>query len=177
MIFKIKGMIAVLPANMAAIVRFACITGLRPSEAVESAKLVQDNDTFADYYDPSSMTLCHYKFKNQFLRATKKAYISYITLDNLQPIRLLEAKKDSSSIPSQNAIRLAVKRKGLPMEMHLTRKIFASYLRNEGGIQSEAIDLLQGRVPPSVLTRHYLSPPQNLKDKVLDAVESLKRQL
>jgi intergrase/recombinase len=62
------------------------------------------------------------------------------------------------------------------MEMYLCRKVFASWLRKEG-IQPEVIDLLQGRVSQSVLTRHYLVPQSWLKDQVLQALEQLQRQL
>jgi len=84
MIAKVKEMIAILPKTTALVVKHALWTGLRPSEAVESVKLIQNSETFTQYYDPSSMTLCHYKFPKQFIRATKKAFLSYITLDNLQ---------------------------------------------------------------------------------------------
>jgi intergrase/recombinase len=59
------------------------------------------------------------------------------------------------------------------MDMHLCRKIFASWLRKEG-IQSEVVDMLQGRVSTSVLTRHYLVPQQELKDQVLQALDKLQ---
>jgi intergrase/recombinase len=62
------------------------------------------------------------------------------------------------------------------MDMHLTRKIFASWLRKEG-IQPEIVDLLQGRVSQSILTRHYLAPSQSMKDDVLKALEKLQRKL
>ena len=62
------------------------------------------------------------------------------------------------------------------MDMRLCRKIFASHLRNEG-IQSEVVDLLQGRVSPSILTRHYLVPQNTLKDQVLTAVDKLEKLL
>jgi hypothetical protein len=152
MLSKVKEMMQVLPADMALVIRHAVMTGLRPAEAVESARLINDKETFAQYYDAEQMTLNHYKFSKQFLRTTKKAYVSYITLDNLQPIRLLDHFP-----PTWNAIRLACKRRGLNMEMSLTRKLFASYLRQEG-IQPEVVDMLQGRVSQSVLIRHYLVP-------------------
>ena len=60
------------------------------------------------------------------------------------------------------------------MEMHLCRKIFASYLR-QSGIQAEVVNLLQGRVDSDILTRHYLVPSSTLKDQVLDAVKRLQR--
>jgi hypothetical protein len=89
---KIREMMRVLPPSMAAVVRHACLTGLRPSEACESARLIQNKSTFTEYYDPVGLVLCHYKFPQQFLRTTKKAFVSYITLDNLQPIAQTEHK-------------------------------------------------------------------------------------
>jgi intergrase/recombinase len=62
------------------------------------------------------------------------------------------------------------------MEMRLCRKIFASWLR-KSGIQSELVDLLQGRVPPSVLARHYLVPDHYFKDDVLEALKQLEQRL
>ncbi|MGH9955145.1 MAG: integrase, partial [Nitrososphaeraceae archaeon] len=95
----------------------------------------------------------------------------YISLDNLQPIRLLDHFPHT-----WNAIRLACKRRGLNMEMSLTRKLFASHLRQEG-IQPEVVDMLQGRVSQSVLTRHYLVPQSSLKDQVLGSMEKLKQAI
>jgi intergrase/recombinase len=60
------------------------------------------------------------------------------------------------------------------MNMSLTRKLFASHLRQEG-IQPEVVDLLQGRVSQSILTRHYLVPQSTLKDDVLRALKKLQR--
>jgi intergrase/recombinase len=62
------------------------------------------------------------------------------------------------------------------MEMRLCRKIFASWLR-KAGIQPEVVDMLQGRVPPSVLTRHYLVPDQHYKEDVLKALKQLEQRL
>jgi intergrase/recombinase len=62
------------------------------------------------------------------------------------------------------------------MEMSLTRKLFASHLRQEG-IQPEVVDMLQGRVSQSVLTRHYLVPQSSLKDQVLESMEKLKQAI
>ena len=62
------------------------------------------------------------------------------------------------------------------MDMYLCRKVFASWLRKEG-IQPEVVDLLQGRVSQSVLTRHYLVPQNSLKDQVLEALERLQQTI
>ena len=61
--------------------------------------------------------------------------------------------------------------------MRYCRKLFASWLRLHGGVQPEVVDMLQGRVSPSILTRHYLVPQQGLKDQVLQALEKLENEL
>ena len=171
MLARIREMIRVLPEHMGNIIKFNCLTGLRPSEAIESVRLLNlymYPDTA--YYNPDRQALEHYKFK-QFIRTTKKAFISYITLDNLQQIGVLGAKT-----PSWNAIRKACRHRNIAMDMSYCRKLFASWLR-QSGIQPEIIDLLQGRVSQSILTRHYLAPSQNMKDDVLQALEKLQQQL
>jgi intergrase/recombinase len=64
-------------------------------------------------------------------------------------------------------------RRSLDMQLKYCRKIFASYLR-QSGIESEIIDLLQGRVPKSVFTRHYFTPSSDYRDKVIGALDMLK---
>ena len=151
MLQKVKAMVKVLPIHMGLVIRHAVLTGLRPSEAVESVRLLtcKDNTStttcMSSYYNADSQALEHFRFPDIFLRQTKKAYISYITLDNLQPIVNLSCKT-----PSYKAIRSALNRRGLDMDMSLSRKFFASHL-HQSGIPDVVIDLLQGRTPPSVL--------------------------
>jgi intergrase/recombinase len=175
MLQRIREMIRLLPPMMAQIVRFGCLVGLRPSEVVESIKLInkEDNQTFQTYYNQDACTLEHFRFPEIFIRRTKKAYISFITKEQLSGIGLLGYK---TPIPTLKAIRSAAKCRGLNMDMHLTRKIFASHLRQEG-IQPEVVDMLQGRVSQSVLTRHYLVPQSSLKDQVLQALEKLNTMI
>lgn len=180
MIDRVKAMMQVLPPVMSNIVKYAVLTGLRPSESIESVKLlnrlpVNDGSTHTSinyYYDPEQQMLRHYLFPDTFLRATKKVYLSYITPENLQPVANLGYKTP----PTWNAIRLACKHRKIDMDMRLCRKIFASHLRNSG-IQPEVVDMLQGRVPPSVLTRHYLLPDQYFKEDVLKALKQLEQRL
>jgi hypothetical protein len=55
-------------------------------------KLLTCKDTYVSYYNADNPALEHFRFSDIFLRQTKKAYISYITLDNLQPIASLGGK-------------------------------------------------------------------------------------
>jgi intergrase/recombinase len=171
MLQRIRGMIQVLPVHMAEIVKFALITGLRPSEACESVRLLRSNQQQQQYYNPEQQCLEHFRFPETFLRPTKKAYLSYITKEMLSGIAQI-----GPLTPTYNAIRQAVKRRGLNMEMHLTRKVFASWLI-KSGIDTTTVDILSGRAPTSVLTRHYLSPEASLRDDVLKAVHQLKERI
>ncbi len=170
MLSKIREMVRVLPEHMGEVIRFASITGLRPSEAVESVRLI--SGLVSGYYNQEQQCLQHYKFPDIFLRTTKKAYLSYLSLDNYQRIANLGPKT-----PTWNSIRLTCKRREIDMDMGLSRKVFASWLIAKSGIDSTTVDLLQGRCPPSVLARHYLVPESSLRLKVLDAVDKLKIEL
>jgi intergrase/recombinase len=79
-------------------------------------------------------------------------------------------------VPSYNAIRLACRRKGINMDMRYCRMLFASHLR-QSGIESEIIDLLQGRLPKSVFARHYFTSSLDYRDKVINALNKLKEQI
>jgi intergrase/recombinase len=61
------------------------------------------------------------------------------------------------------------------MNMRYCRKIHGSWLRSHG-LGAEEVDFLQGRANPSVFSRHYLSP-SNLRDRVLNAVAELQKQI
>lgn len=62
------------------------------------------------------------------------------------------------------------------MNMRLCRKVFASWLIKEG-IDAITVDMLQGRCPSSILARHYQTPPADLRDRVLDAVSKLDKEI
>ena len=79
------------------------------------------------------------------------------------------------SLSSYDAFRKRLNRLGVSMQLNLCRKLFASYLRLNG-IASEFVDLLQGRVSTSILTRHYLVPDNSLRDNGLAAVQKLMEE-
>ena len=58
--------------------------------------------------------------------------------------------------------------------MSYRRKIFATFLRNEG-TEQEIIDLLQGRISNSVFVRHYYRPELSKFDEVREKLVKLQR--
>jgi len=161
------------------VVKFACLTGLRPIEACESVRLLNGAVDAPKYYNPSQRCLEHFRFPDIFIRRTKTAYLSIITKEQHAAIGILGCKTSTptpTTIPTYTSIRFASTYRGLPFHMAYCRKIFASYLRQKG-IEPEIVDLLQGRVGQSVLVRRYQSPDNRLKKRVLEAVSELQKQL
>jgi intergrase/recombinase len=62
------------------------------------------------------------------------------------------------------------------MNMYYCRKVFATYLMNNG-IEPEIIDLLQGRISSSVFVNHYYRPDINerIASKIRPALNSLSK--
>jgi len=98
-------------------------TGLRPDEACKAIQIIHREEN--TYVKRDTMILERYRFPDIFIRRTKKAYISIVT-DSI-----LDLAKQSANC-GYNALRVAVKRKKLDMNMAYCRKIFATYLRMQG---------------------------------------------
>jgi hypothetical protein len=166
MVNWLKETVSKLPLQYGNILLFDTLTGLRPDEACKSIIIL--NECQQGYMNEYTMVLEHFKFPQVFIRKTKKAYISVITDKGL------ELSKQSATC-GYNALRLAVKKRGLDMNMAYCRKIFATYLRNKG-IEQEIIDLLQGRTPKSIFVRHYFRPDFS-RDRIKEAIDSLHNTL
>ena len=173
MLSRIREMMSVLPTSMSKIIKFGVLVGLRSSEIIESVRLINNNDkeAFTKYYNSEQMTLSHFKFPEIYLRTTKKAFLSFVTPDMLSIVQNLDKK-----IPSINAISHACQRRHIPCNTRYCRKIYATYL-HEKGIPVEIIDALQGRTPTSIFAKHYYKPSLSYKQKVLDALNELRKQI
>jgi intergrase/recombinase len=112
-------------------------------------KLIRTDEN--TYVDKERMLLTHYKYPKLFLRVSKNAYVSVINKD------IIQIAKESQPVTSYTHIRNSFGNYSVSMNMYYCRKVFATYLRNEG-IESEIIDLLQGRISSSVFVRHYYRP-------------------
>ncbi len=175
MLQQIMEMVDKPPTWTGNIFKFACLIGLRASEVIECVNLITGRDTYSrSYYNPERQALEHFRFPSIFIRQTKKAYISFVTQEMLDIVKLPERIRSSTTY---NDVRYACWRAGIKCDMRFCRKIFASWLRQSGGIQPEVVNLLQGRVDQDVLTRHYLVPQEGLKNQVLKALEKLKEQI
>jgi Archaeal phage integrase len=157
-----------LPIDAANVLMFNTLTGLRPTEAVLSIQLIKSEQQ--KYINRETGMLEHFRYPDIFIRKTKKAYITAFN-----DVILEVAVKAHTS--SWKAIRSQLKRRGLESHLKYCRAIFATYLRKQG-IESEVIDIYQGRVPTSVFAAHYLKT--NIEDdrnRILKAVGNFYEQI
>jgi hypothetical protein len=100
MIQWVKQAIATLPDNVAAVLRYNVLTGLRPVEVLQSIRLLlltENNNHLGapgrqQYYNESKQCLEHFRFPDIFIRHTKCAYISFISKEQLSAIGILDSK-------------------------------------------------------------------------------------
>ena len=142
----LKESVSVLPNSLRNVIVFNTLTGLRPDEGYKAMELIESDIT--NYVDRERMLLLHYKYPDPFLPVSKDAYVSVINED------IIQIARNSEPIISYGYIRNAFGSYSISMNMYYCKKVFATFLRNEG-IKPEIIDLLQGYIPNSVFVRHY----------------------
>ena len=160
-----------LPSDYANFLIFSTMTGLRASEAVEAVRLLTlSSKDERVYYNPEQNMLQHYRFPDLFIRRTKAVYISVVNDE------IIGIARGIGKILTLNAVKMAIKHRHLSMQLKYCRKIYASFLRQQG-VQPEIIDMLQGRIGKNIFLRHYLTPSSSYKTEVLQALEKLQQQL
>ena len=107
----------------------------------------------------------HFRYPREFLRNTKKAFISVVDEQTL------ETAKDTRSLDYQG-VRSEFRRRKLLFHLAYCRKLYATFMRKR--IDVELIDLLQGRVPTGIFAKFYNRP--NYKDD-LEKVRSFLPEL
>jgi intergrase/recombinase len=153
--------------------RFLSQTGMRKEEAIISFNKVMElakEGRLSDYYNEELSVLEHFRFKELFLRGTKNVYVSIVP-------KSLVAEVASTQPVSYAVIRKRLKSNNLSCRMNELRDYFGTYMIKHGLIKEE-VDLLQGRIPPSIFLRHYWSPSfRELRDRTLEATKQLEKVL
>jgi len=163
----------VLPVEYGTILIFDALTGLRPTEAMVSCRLISElteKNRLEDYLNREYLMLEHFKFKKLFLRKCKNAYISFMTPELLDLVTTVKPKTNYQAVDS------ALGRRGLPTRTKELRKFHATLLRES--LPQELVDLIQGRVSQSVFLRFYYKPfLLNIRERVLKTIEPLQNEL
>lgn len=128
---------------------FIAITGLRFGEAVASYNLI-GKGKLLEYYNTSNQTLEHYKFKETFLRRTKKAFFSFV------PETMIEQLAQNNIEISKKKIQKRIQKCGLQLRFGDIREAHGTFLTKY--LKESEIDFLHGRVSTSVFMRNYFNP-------------------
>ncbi len=145
------------------------LSGLRKEEAVNSFnKIIElSKEGKLDCYLNTDGLLEHFQFKKLFLRGTKNVYISIV------PKNLIDEIAKSQPV-GYNAILKRLQRKKMRCRINELRDSFGTFMVRNGLIKEE-VDLLQGRIPPSIFIRHYWSPSfKELRDRTLSALATME---
>ena len=135
--------------------------------------LLHDAATYKDYYNPETLTICHWKHQKYFIRKTKFAHLSFAS-----PAIVDIARKDCSPNVTYAQIRNKLRLLGMYCHFSYTRKIFASYL-HKCGVSESLIDLLHGRLSTnnSILIKHYLLPQTSFKTEITQHLAMLRKEI
>lgn len=151
---------------------FTLKTGLRLSEAITSYRLIvelKEQGKLDKYYNAKRNVLEHFRFKELFIRRTKKAFMSFASNE------LVEAMCISDLKPTKDVIERRIKRRKLKLCSSDLRELWAS--RSVKYLGQPEIDFLQGCVSASVFMRNYFNPTWtvDLKKRVLRNAHELQK--
>jgi intergrase/recombinase len=143
---------------------------LRKSEAITSFnRIIELNNKglLNEYYDNNLNCLLHFKYPKDFIRKTKNCFISFISEGLLRQIQ-------NSKPVSYDAISRRLYRNNAKYRINELRDYFGTYLLQHGILEAE-INLMQGRIPPSIFIKHYWSPKlSELRDRIFKALKDLE---
>jgi intergrase/recombinase len=165
----LKEVFPILRDNERTFLKFCLYTGLRKTEAITSFnKIIQlsRENKLVNYYDSNLNCLMHFKYPREFIRIKKNAFLSFIP-----EYLILEIAK--SEPVSYNGIRKKLQRKGIRVRINELRDFYGTFMLQHGLLEQE-VNLLQGRIPPSIFVKYYWTPKlSELRDRVFKALDQL----
>jgi len=161
--------------DLADFMDFMAITGLRLVEAIASYNLIINlsrKDKLNEYYNEKMKTLEHYKFKELFIRRSKKAFISFVPKELVERIALNDPLPDS-----RYAIQTRIKKKGLKLRFSDIREVHASFMTKY--LRPPEIDFIHGRVTSNIFMANYFNPAliEDLKQRVFKAIKEIQTKI
>jgi intergrase/recombinase len=152
-------------------IEFMSITGLRLVESVASYNLIiklSKDGKLNSYYNAQKSILEHFKYKQIFFRKSKKAYISFVSADLINRIRV---KRPLASVC---AVQNLIKKKGLKLRFADIRETHGTLMTKT--LKDNEIDFIQGRATGSVFMRNYFNPSliNDLSTRVFEVTREIE---
>jgi intergrase/recombinase len=148
---------------------FMAATGLRYEEAINSWNLIIElngQGKLGTYYSGEKRVLEHFRFRETFIRRTKKAFVSFVSEDLLKEI----AEQRSLTKPQ---ITKRLQRARLKLRFGDIREFQGTLLTRY--LKQEEIDFIHGRVSGNVFMRNYFNPAwiSDLQERTLKAANAI----
>lgn len=148
------------------------VTGLRFIESVNSYNLIiqlESEGKLAEYYREESLE--HFRFKDIFLRKSKKAFVSFV------PSEIISLICQSKPLRSADAIQQKIRGRGLPLRFGDIREANVSFMTRY--LKPPEIDFLQGRVTQSVFMANYFNPAliADLKTRAFQGIGEIQKKI
>jgi len=152
---------------------FILVSGLRYQEAINSYNLIIDlakEGKLSEYYNAEAEALEHFRFKQLFIRRTKKAFITFIPKAFIERINRQEKLTVSQ-------INKRVKRNGFKLRFSDIREYWATSTTKR--LRQPEIDFLQGRVSANVFMKNYFNPSLigDLKERTFKTIKEIRFSL
>jgi len=149
---------------------FLAISGLRLCEAIDSYNLIiklARQNKLSEYYNEKNETLEHFKFKEAFIRKTKKTFVSFI------PKEFIIRITNNSCLKSYHSVKKTVQNKLKIQRFGDIREIHATYLTKY--LKQPEIDFLHGRIGTNVFMQNYFNPAliNDLKERTFKAIKEI----
>jgi hypothetical protein len=146
------------------------VTGLRFTECVVSYNLsvkLNGEGRLGDYYKVDKEALEHYRFKELFLRNTKKAFVSFVPEDLVKRICLNQV------LPDAEYVKKLVQRRHLSLRFGDVREAHGTLMTKY--LKESEINFLHGRVSSSVFMQHYFNPSLigDLKERAFKGIAEI----
>jgi len=150
------------------------LTGLRLGEAIDSYNLIIDlagKGKLTDYYKKDQGILEHFRYKDLFIRKSKKAFISFV------PEELIQRIREDRPLKSKFGIQKRVSSQKLKLRFGDLREAHASFMTKH--LQQSEIDFIHGRVSTNVFMRNYFNPALigDLKARALKGIQEIQEKI
>ncbi len=151
---------------------FMAVTGLRLVEAIKSYNLIIElsrKGRLNEYYNEEKQTLEHFRFKEIFIRKSKKAFVSFIPKEFIERIIMNNPLPDSA-----HAIVTRVRKQGLKARFSDVREAHGTFMTKY--LKESEINFIHGRVTTSIFMANYFNAAliADLKQRIFKGIKEIQ---
>jgi intergrase/recombinase len=150
------------------------LTGMRLLEAVNSYNLIIQlyrEGRLSEYYNEETEALEHYKFKDLFLRKSKKTFVSFV------PKSLVLKIAENGKPLNKHGVCTGIQRYGLPLRFGDIREVHNTIMSKY--LSESEVNFLAGRIGSSVFMSNYFNIKwiTDLKERMSKGIAEIQSKL